>query len=61
MFSNFMWNHFEHLLEEWERASACHDWRTKKEGIYIKSEHMKEPIGIQGTFIFQIKLQMYNF
>ena len=56
-----MWNHFEHLLEEWERASVCHDWRTKKEGIYIKSEHMKEPTGIQGTFIFQIKLQMYNF
>ena len=50
---------FEPLLG-WECAYVCHNQRTEKEGILDKRTEY-ETIGIQVTFILEIKLQVYIF
>ena len=42
-------------------ASVCHDLRTEKNGFTLKSENLKETIGIQLTFTLEIKSQKYTF
>ena len=52
---------FEPLIG-WEYAYVCHDLRSEKQSIYsLNSKNIKQAISVQETFIWEIKLQNYNF
>ena len=52
--------HFE-LLLGWECAYVCHNIKTEKKASDEKRENIKQAIGIQITFIMEIKLEKYIF